>query len=304
MSINLGNRGAIGDIKPNGPPFGAPGAGFSRLKFPLELKLDALASPQAYLTQFQADIAVTVPGQTPRSLGQAQPHASWTIGTMEQTQSQPFELWLDLSGEQLEAIERQRVGQRLEFRVDLTLQIHYQSAIYPARADARFYVNESHWAEVLRQVGYLDQLIVAVDLPVDAPAHMQKAVQQVRSAHQHFIAGRYTTAVGECRLAMDSLHPLADDATEKTIRATFAGPEDARRKMTTGQRAELVRLAVRHFTHPAHHAEPAQPPEVFSRQDALFILSAAAGVVWEAIGRHKATPACHSRQPPVSGRES
>lgn len=288
MSINLNNRG-IGDIKPNGPPFGTPGVGFTWLKFPLELQLDALANPRAYLTQFLAEISVTLPGNTPRPLGRAQPRASWVISTFDQAQIQPFELWLDLSGEQLEAIERQRVGQRLEFRVDLSLQIHYQSEVYATRADARFYVNESHWAEVLRQVGYLDQLIVAVDLPVDAPAHMKQAVQQVRSAHQHLIAGRYTPAVGDCRLAMDSLHPLADDATEKSIRTAFA--EDSRKKMTTAQRAELVRLAVRHFTHPAHHADPAQPPEIFSRQDALFILSAAAGVVWEAIGRQKATPA-------------
>ena len=288
MSINLGNRGAIGDIKPNGPPFGAPGAGFSRLKFPLELKLDALANPQAYLTQFQADIAVTVPGQTPRSLGRAQPHASWTIGTLVQTQSQPFELWLDLSGEQLEAIERQRVGQRLEFRVDLTLQIHYQSALYPARADALFYVNESHWAEVLRQIGYFDQLIIAVELPVDAPEQMRKAVQYVRAAHQHLIAGRYTDAVGVCRRAMESLHPFTDDATATAIRTAFAA---ARKKMTLGERAELVRLAVHHFAHPAHHEEPGKPAEVYSRQDALFVLSAAAGIVWEALGRHREAPA-------------
>ena len=61
--------------------------------------------------------------------------------------------------------------------------------------------------------------------------------------------------------------------------------------MTPGQRAELVRLAVHHFAHPALHEEPGKPAEVYSRQDALFILSAAAGVVWEALARHREMPA-------------
>jgi len=290
MSIAIKSQG-IGDIRPIGSPFGTPGVGFTRLKFPLALQLDALCDPAAYLTQFLAEVSVTIPGQTPRSLGRAQPHASWVVCTFEHAQSQPFEVWLDLSGEQLEALERQRVGQRMEFHVDLHLQIHYRSAIHSARADARFQVNESAWAEVLRQVGYLDQLIVAVELPFDAPKQMRKAVQYVRSAHQHLIAGRYADAVRVCRLAMESLLPLTDDAAGKAIRIAFAGAENVRRQMTTAQRAELVRLAVHHFANPAHHEEPAKPSEVYSRQDALFILSAAAGVVWEAVGRHNAMPA-------------
>ncbi len=151
----------------------------------------------------------------------------------------------------------------------------------------RFSVNESDWAEILRQVGYLDRLIVAVELPIDAPEQIRKAVQHVRAAHQHLIAGRYTDAVGVCRLAMESLHPFTDDATAKAIRGAFAGPEETRRKMTVCQRAELVRLAVHHFAHPAHHEEHGKPAEVYSRQDALFVLSAAAGIVWEALGRHR-----------------
>ena len=289
MSIAIKNQ-VIGDIRPRGSPFGVPGIAVTRLKFPLTLQLDALADPAAYLTQFLAEISVTIPGQTPRSLGRAQPHASWVVGTFEHAQSQPFELWLDVSGEQLEALERQRVGQQLEFHVDLHLQIHYRSAIHSARADVRFHVNESAWAEVLRQVGHLDHLLVAVELPLDAPEQMRKAVQYIRSAHQNLTAGRYADAVRVCRLAMESLLPLTDDAAGKAIRIAFAGGENVRRQMSTAQRAELVRLAVHHFANPAHHEDPGKPAEVYSRQDALFILSAAAGVVWEAIGRHNAMP--------------
>ncbi|MHB1826850.1 MAG: hypothetical protein ACYCV6_04030 [Steroidobacteraceae bacterium] len=289
MSITINDRSrgamiAVGDVRSAGRPSAAAGLGFTWLKFPMDLQLEALDKPPAYLTQFLAEITVTVQGQTPVSLGRAQPHASWTVGTFGHPNSQSFELWLHLTGEQIEALERRRAGLPLEFHVNLTLQIHYNAAIHSGRTDARFHVNESDWAEILRQAGYLDRLIVAVDLPVAAPEQMRKAVQYVRSAHQHLIAGRYTDAVGVCRLAMESLHPLADDANATSVRTAFA---EARKKMTMAQRAELVRLAVQHFANPAHHEEPGKPAEVYSRQDALFILSAAAGVVWEALGRHR-----------------
>ena len=297
IAINDRSRGAIiavGDVRSAGRPFAAAGLGFTWLKFPMDLQLEALDEPPAYLTQFLAEITVTVQGQTPVSLGRAQPHTSLAVGTIRQSNSQRFELWLPLTGEQIEALERRRAGLPLEFHVNLTLQIHYNAAVHSGRTDARFHVNESDWAEILRQVGYLDRLIVAVDLPVAAPEQMRTAVQRVRDAHQHLIAGRYTDAVGACRLAMESLHRLTDDATAKAIRAVFAESKETREKMTLGQRAELVRLAVHHFTCPAHHEEPGKPAEVYSRQDALFILSATAGVVWEALGRHREASAGRS----------
>ncbi len=224
------------------------------------------------------------------SLGRAQPHVSLALRTIEQSLKQTFEMWLHLSGEQIESLERRRAGKRLDFHVNLSVQIHYAGAIHWVRDDVRFQVNESDWAELLRQVGYLDRLIVAVDLPLAAPEPISAAVENLRAAHEHLIAGRYTDAVRDCRLAMDSLHPL-DDATAKVIKDTFAGPIDIRKKMSLGQRAELVRLAVQHFTHPAHHEEPGKSREIYSRQDALFVLSAAAGVIWEALGRHSTAPA-------------
>jgi len=286
IAINDRSRGTLvtGDIQAASHPFVAPGLGFTWLKFPVALQLTALDDPPAYLTGFLAEITATVAGQPQISLGQAQAHASLAVRTNAQPQRQTFELWLHLAGEQIEALERRRAGQRLDFHLNLSMHVHYGGAIHWARDDVRLQVNESDWAEILRQVGYLDQLIVAVDLPLDALEQMRKALQYVRSAHQHLIAGRYSDAVGVCRLAMESLHPLADDASATSVRTAFA---EARKKMTMAQRAELVRLAVHHFANPAHHEVPGKPAEVYSRQDALFILTAAAGVVWEALGRHR-----------------
>lgn len=293
ISINDRSRGtiAIGDIQAAGRLFAAPGLGFTWLKFPIVLQLEPLDNPPAYLTAFLAEITVTVAGSPPVSLGRAEPHASLALRTIEQSLRQPFELWLHLSGEQIEALERRREGHRLEFHVNLSVQIHYGAAIHSGRADARFQVNESDWAEILGQIGYLDRLIVSVDLPLEVPEPIRAAVQHLRGAHQHLIAGRYTDAVGVCRKAMESLRPFDENTTSKELRETFAAPTNIRSKMTPGERAELVRLAVHHFTHPAHHEAPGKPTVIYSRQDALFVLSATAGVIWEALGQHSTAPA-------------
>lgn len=298
MSIAItdrpGGTRAIGDIHVHDRPFAAPGLGFTWLKFPMTLQLAPLDKPPAYLTAFLADITATFPGQTPVGLGRAQPNTSLAFSTYAQPQRQTFEMWLHLSGEQIEALERRREGQRLEFHINLTVQIHYAGIIHTGRGDARFQVSESDWAEILRQIGYLDRLIVAVDLPLNAPELIRTAVRHIRAAHEHLIAGRYTDAVGVCRKAVESLHPFADDVKAQALRDAFAKSRDAREKMTVSERAELVRLAVQHFANPAHHDEPGKPAEVYSRQDASFVLSATAGVIWKALGRHAAPPAAPS----------
>ncbi len=293
LSINIRGHGtmAVADIHAHDRPFAAPGLGFTWLKFPMTLQLEPLDKPPAYLTAFVADITVAFPGQTTMGLGRAQSNTNLAFSTYAHPQRQTFEMWLHLSGEQLEALERRRKGKRTEFHVNLSLQIHYAGAIHVVRDDAHYHVNESDWAEILRQVGYVDRLLVAVDLPLAAPEPINAAVKHLRAAHEHLITGHYTDAVGECRLAIDSLHRFDDDANAKAIKDTFAGPIEVRKKMPLSQRAELVRLAVQHFTHPAHHAEPDKPREIYSREDALFVLSAAAGVIWEALGRHNTVPA-------------
>lgn len=289
MSISLNGQG-IADIRPGGPPMGLAGVGFSRVQFPFLIDLEALSEPQAYLTALTAEVAASFPGDTVQLLGEARPQNSWSTPTISHHRSETVVLQVDLTGEQLEALERRRGGGSLDFRFNFSLQIHRTGKICPASEVVWVNVNESDWARVLRQLRYLDLLIVAVSLPIDVPEQFSNAVKHVRTAYEDLIGARYGATVGNCRMAMDSLLPLTDATTTDGIRQAFAGNREIREAMTTGQRAELVRLAVRHFAHPAHHVGANGAPEVFSRHDALFILTAAAGVIWEAIARANALP--------------
>jgi hypothetical protein len=60
--------------------------------------------------------------------------------------------------------------------------------------------------------------------------------------------------------------------------------------MTKRERAQLVGVAVRHYTNLAHHLNSSALVEVFSRQDAQFILAATSAMVWDAIGEFKLKP--------------
>ena len=95
-------------------------------------------------------------------------------------------------------------------------------------------------------------------------------------------AGRYDSRIGRCRIALDTLETVVGyGSSVADVRQAFASKND-REAMTKRARADLVRLAVRHYTPLAHHLDDNGAPESFSRQDALFILSAAAGAIWGA----------------------
>jgi len=278
------------------PPRGVPGVGFSRLQFPLEIHLDGVPAPAVVLEQLIANVSAGPPGAGPQPLGKAVPQSSWFTWTIEHRRTETIVLELDLAGERLEALERLRAGGPLVFQFDLSLHVRrpvqaqpgVQSIwvdVHPGFERVQLPVNISDWAQVLNQLGYLDVLIVAVDLPFDAPNELREAVKLLREAHADLIAGRYTPAVRSCRLAMESVGTLTSTETAQSrIRKSFADNDESQ-KMNTGDRAELVRMAVRHFCHPAHHVGENRAPVVFNRHDTLFVLTAAAGVIWEAMGQ-------------------
>lgn len=301
MSINFGARG-IADIRMIAPPRGIPGIGFSRLQFPIEFHLDGLPAPAVVLEQLIANVSAGPPGAAQQPLGKAVPQNSWFTWTIEHRRTETIVLELDLAGERLEALERVRAGGPLVFQFDLSLHVRrpvqaqpgMQSIwvnVQPGSERVQLLVNTSDWAQVLNQLGYLDLLIVAVDLPIEAPDQLREAVKLMREAHADLIAGRYNATVGSCRLAMESVGPLvSSEPSQNRISKAFAESEDSRRAMSTSDRAELVRMAVRHFCNPAHHVGQNGSPEVFSRHEALFILTAAAGVIWEAIAQLPTRP--------------
>ncbi len=267
-----------------------PGIGFSRLQFVLEVNLAGIPGAPATLQHLNADVAAGAQGNVQRMLGKATPQNSWLVSTIDHPHQVTLWLELDLAGEQLEALERLRKGGSIHFQLHLNLQVRQGTDVEPVSEVVQLEVDIGQWAKVLRDLGHLDLLLFALELPLDAPEEFKNAVTLLRKAHQEVLAGGYDAAIGLCRKVMDSVGVLAPDEAAKGRIWALAAKRPERDAMTKSERAELVRMAVRHFAHLDHHVGENGAPEIFSRYDALFLFTAAAGVIWEAIAQLLARP--------------
>ena len=167
MSIEFGTRG-IAELSLTGLR-GVRGVGFSRLQFILEVNLAAVPKPPVRLAHLVADVAAGGGGGAQRPLGKASPQNSWFVATLEHAHKVLVWLEIDLSGEQVEALERLRAGGPLVFQMHVSLQLRREAEIVPGSEVVRLEVDINQWATVLKELGYLDLLIVAVELPIGAP---------------------------------------------------------------------------------------------------------------------------------------
>lgn len=262
---------------------GTHGIGFHRLQFSLEIQLRGSPGRQVQLGDLTAQVFAGTSIGGVRPLAVAIPETSWCTYTTDGPRREFLSLFVDLASEQLEALERLRAGGPVAFQFDVRLLVRSQARGTQLGFDKlTFEANLSAWSRVLEQLGYLECLLVSVELPIAVPEDLKNALAQLRVAHQDLLGGRYDACIGRCRNAMDALEALVGYGTAVAdVRQAFATKTD-RETMTKRARADLVRLAVRHYTHLAHHVDDQGAPELFSRQDALFILSATAGAIWDA----------------------
>lgn len=281
MSVTNGHR-TIAEFKLVGVS-GRQGVGFHRLLFSLEAQISAMSEEPARIEEPRTFVCAGPSYSDQHPLGLAVPETKWVAETFQHFQQNNFLMLLDLSGEQLSALERLRGGNALHFRLDLhTLVESRQFGRQRGFEQIRIEVPASSWAKVLRDFGYAEILLVALELPVcGVPQALQTTIAQFREAHDDFVAGRYDRTVSTCRLVIDAV-AAGIDSTEQA-EDVFKAYGSRRREMTKRERALLVTGAVRHYTHLGHHFAPGGQLEPFSRQDAQFILAATSSVIWDSV---------------------
>ena len=286
MSIDIGGL-RIAELRIVGVN-GAPGIGFHRLQFSLEINLPAMPSGTYELGSLTCFPYAGISQSCPKPLGIVYPETSWFKSTTDHPRREFLGMYLDLAGEQLEALERLRGGGSLFFQFEFRMLVRSRErGVELGFESVWFEANLSEWSKVLKQLGYLELLLFAVELPITVPQSLRTAIDQLRAAHQDLIAGRYDSTVGRCRMVMDAVEAVVEyESATANIRQAFSSKSEIREAMTKRERADLVRMAIRHYTHLAHHVDSGVP-ESFSRQDALFILTAAAGSVWDAAAEHR-----------------
>lgn len=265
---------------------GTQGLGTSILRLNVEFK----KAPWSHDFPVSADILWGVLSLKPDTgnagqLGHALPDQATHLapnprgGTVYQTFGFP------LSDAQLFAIEEARKGGSVELRLCLVGTGYSPQYGHQALADELvFRINVSDWARILGELGHSTVIALGLHLPSPKQSSaLRAAIELIHGANAYLMSGDYDSAVARCRLAIESAQTvLGDDAATKAAMSAY---QKQRTSMSTLQREQMIREAVRHYAHPAHHVDDQGNTERYSRSDATFLLAMAAAVVSRAAGR-------------------
>ncbi len=190
-----------------------------------------------------------------------------------------------LSDAQLFAIEELRNGGNVELKLNLVASgFSSQYGQQAVTDDIPCRVNLSDWARILNEFGHGDIIVLGVHLPIGEEAvPIRSAIEFLHQANRHLSNGEYDAVVARCRLAIESAQKILGD--EVATREAMSLYQKHRVSMSTLQREQMIREAVRNYAHLAHHVDGEGRVEQYGRSDATFLLTLAAALITRAAAR-------------------
>lgn len=249
------------------------GMGVLQLRFSVEWTF--FAAPFSGRVHSTAAVAwVHVDGTLERvKFGHAWPETSWWGETQQLSHTTGLMYELFFRPEQILALERIRNGRGLKFSLDLhglvEATVEGRSYQYRGNASTERQLNAHDWAELVKSLGMCETVFIGLDLGIENG----ELSQLIRSAHSHLIDGRYDAAIGQCRVALEALHQQSGVGGE----SADSGKKPLR-DQSLPERRIAISKGIRHFTHLAMHPVDGKRA-VFSRDDAVLVVSATAAVV-------------------------
>lgn len=206
-----------------------------------------------------------------------------------------FEFPLD--ARRIEAIERQRQGGSLQFRLDVQILVDEYGAI-PAHVESKrpafwglravqrltlqetFQVPQTDWVErVLPNIGYGKVHIVEFPAtPLDACATLDHSFKALKQAEDKHRLGFYDDAAGKCRLAIEPFFDYEPvDPTHPDSRKIPVPKKSWETKLGKGTYDWLKSTlgSIKDAANPPHHS----PNEHYSQLDSQMILAITTAVV-------------------------
>jgi hypothetical protein len=192
---------------------------------------------------------------------------------------------VDLSDDQLVALERGRGGDDITFRFDLQATLlQPQDGMHPVTNDqVTVRVPRARWIELLDQAGTEVGVLIRVPRPLTdsslLPADDQNegslglATKRLDQARAELRDHQWEQSVATCRKVLEVLARTVKvlDADE-----VFNIP---RRRRTQEEQWAATYHTVKDMTHPAHHDTPHTSEFVWHRADAEAILASTAGLL-------------------------
>lgn len=182
------------------------------------------------------------------------------------------QLTCSLSDSQLRAIEALRDGRDLSLRahLDATL-LHPVDGVYPVgQAQETANIPAEAWTRQLEALGAAVVMEVLVPLPFDG-SELRRAVGRIREAKGNITDGKYEEAIIKARLALDYVRQVMPSDP------LAAGTKAMQRTQT--QRWVMLVGDLHSLASGANHDDPVTEGFTWSRDDAVMIVAAVAGLL-------------------------
>ena len=258
---------------------GEPGVGCYRIKFRMNYTTRVWPGKQYEFWNAKAEVYVNRPLKNDfLFLGYAEPEEPIWIKTLSKSINSFTVFNLILNSYQVNLLEGIRNGKDLQFKLKIYGEIDGDEGSGTTRDEIIFYVNQSQWLDILKQIKYGEYLLFEVPLPVEKEyENLKSVVDLLNQAKNHFLYGNYDDTVASCRKALESLaHQLNEKRKQAEAKRQFKEKEQTLSKQ---QRILLIREVLRHLTHLAHHVSDTGEVVPFSRNEANFVMGSTAAII-------------------------
>ncbi len=264
ISINYPSGHTLGEVK-NIRVTGLPGVGSYTLVIHLQL---SIYPPKSETFFNNLSIRIDWGDNRQRMLGSAIPDESQPI-TIPQSPDKTICFRMLISKHQLEAIESLRNGGDFPLSIWLTGNVIQSDRMTNIYQHEIFTVKQQEWVEALASMEYRRTFLFELPIPF-VENEQEPAGHIIRKAQNHLLRGQYDECVGECRKLLE-VYALDDSDKKllKSAREKYKGTQDARQSMDIPERILILREALVHTTHPAHHHSN---DDSYSRDQARAIL--------------------------------
>lgn len=196
-----------------------------------------------------------------------------TVGLISQPTTILYDLLLSPSA--IEAVERLRGGESIQFRLKIQAHLTRGAETLAANDEIQFCVVQSDWIAVLEQMGYRKTLLLELPIPQGDEGSVPQ--RHLDTARSHMLRGHYEDAVASCRKALEGW--TTQRAEGEAVRKARETKRTASRSLTLFDRELLLRDAATNFADLAHHADEVASAESYSRDDAAMMMAITAAIL-------------------------
>lgn len=270
----------FGDIRAAGM-HGRAGVGLSELLFSLEWTIHSTREEVLQVFGTSAWIYVQPFGTDQLLfLGHANPESAWCSETRNHPTNTTLFYRLLLPHPQMLAVEELRHGRELVFTLDVRGNSLGPRGVRLFDQKLTHRVTPSDWVRILRDASVADVLLVGIHVP-DARVDgiLKSPIDLIRRANEHLTLGHYSSAVADCRLAIESLWKGANLTEGAREARKLLAKMDLQMTMSKRDRELALGEALRIYCHRAHHVGQDAAPEDFGRVDAALAVGTTAALI-------------------------